>query len=366
MSMGKLKVFHVVESFGGGVFSSVSQLVNAMDPDRFECTVIHSIRSETPEDFESFFRKGTRFIHVPMTRELRPPQDLWSLVRLQRLFRRGRPDVVHLHSSKAGAIGRAAARLANVPKVFYSPRGFSFLRLDVSPSKRRLFEFFEKMPSRLGGTIVACSQGEYDEARRLGADVQLIPNAVDLALIDAATPRRLAPEGAFLVGTSGRISWQKNPELFHSIAKAFEDDERYAFVWIGDGERRDSLEQPGADITVTGWKSRKETLDLVAGLDVYVQTSLWEGMPISVLEAMALSKPAVVTRVVGNRDLVKLGENGFIAMEADEFVQALKLLRKDEGLRRSFGINARGMVEESHTVPVMVKKFEALYEGQGT
>jgi len=361
--MGKLKVFHVVESFGGGVFSSVSQIVNALDPARFECTVIHSIRSETPENFESFFRDGTRFIHVPMTREVRPPQDFWSLIRLTRLFRRGRPDVVHLHSSKAGVLGRAAARLAGVSKVFYSPRGFSFLRLDVSPRKRRLFEFFEKAAARLGGTVVACSQGEYEEALRLGAVACLLPNAVDLSLIDQATPKRLAPEDAFLVGTSGRISWQKNPELFHSIARAFKGDIRFTFVWIGDGELRSVLEQPGADINVTGWQTRRETLDLVAGLDLYIQTSLWEGMPISVLEAMALRKPAVVTRVVGNRDLVKLGENGFIAMETEEFVQAIELLRKDEGLRNSFGKNARAMVEGSHTVPIMVKRIEALYEG---
>ncbi len=210
---------------------------------------------------------------------------------------------------------------------------------------------------------MACSQGEYQEAHRLGIDAALIPNAIDLALIDSIAPRRIAPEGKFVVGTAGRITWARNPRLFRSIATSFRNDKRFAFVWIGDGEIRDSLEGGGADITVTGWKSRGETLALIAGLDVYIQPSLWEGMPISVLEAMALRKPTVVTPVVGNRDLIRTGENGFIAENAVEFVQALKLLRKDDKLRRSFGENARTMIEENHTIPVMVKRFEALYAG---
>ncbi len=108
--MKKIKILHVVESFGGGVFSAISQLVNALDPERFENTIIYSPRPETPDDFESSFVNGTRFIHVRMHRDVRPPQDFWSLVRLLRLLRKESPDIIHLHSSKAGALGRIASR----------------------------------------------------------------------------------------------------------------------------------------------------------------------------------------------------------------------------------------------------------------
>jgi glycosyltransferase involved in cell wall biosynthesis len=104
----------------------------------------------------------------------------------------------------------------------------------------------------------------------------------------------------------------------------------------------------------------------MAGLDAYIQTSIWEGLPASVLEAMALSKPVISSGAVGNRDLVKLGKNGFIATDAEEFIQAIKLLNKDEALRHAFGENSRAMIQESYSVPGMLKRLEELYmEGRG-
>src|SRR5690606_23014779 len=108
----RTRVLHVVESFGGGVFTSVTQIVNHLDPEAFDVGLVYSRRPQTPPDVSPFLRPHVRRWYLPMASTVCVTKDLRAVAALTRLFRRERPDVVHLHSSKAGALGRVAARLA--------------------------------------------------------------------------------------------------------------------------------------------------------------------------------------------------------------------------------------------------------------
>ena len=351
--MGKIRYFHVVEAFGGGVLHSVSQLCHALGSKDFSWTVVHSFRKETPPNYMHLFPQGVRLIPLPMRREIHPWHDLKAFFYLFHLLWKEQPHIVHLHSSKAGFLGRMVCSLLNLP-VLYSPRGFSFFRQDVSPWKRRFFFLLEKIASSTKSVIVALSREEFLWARRLSPYVVWIPNGVDLSFFDALSPA-LSSEIP-LVGTSGRILPQKNPSLFARIARFFHGQAK--FLWIGDGEDRVVFQK--TPVEVTGWKDRRESLSYVASLDIYLQTSLWEGMPLSVLEAMALGKPVVAMKVVGNEDLVLHGKTGFLATSFSEFVEYISWLLESPERRKKMGEAAREWVKKHYTMEKIACRYREL------
>jgi len=122
------------------------------------------------------------------------------------------------------------------------------------------------------------------------------------------------------IGIVGRITYARNPKLFNDIALKFPN---YNFVWIGDGELNHEITAP--NIRITGWMlDHKKVLNELNNLDVYIQTSLWEGLPIAVLEAMALQKPVLATNVIGNKDVVVHNKTGFLFNSIDELNPFLK------------------------------------------
>ena len=125
-------------------------------------------------------------------------------------------------------------------------------------------------------------------------------------------------EHTFTVFTLGRICFQKNPSLFNSIAEKLPN---IRFVWIGDGELRSELKSE--NIEITGWVERDVALRKSINGDVFILTSLWEGLPISLLEAMYMKKPCVVSNVIGNNDVIHNDDNGFVCDTVDDFVSAI-------------------------------------------
>lgn len=359
---------HVVESFCGGVFASVLQTMNHLDPQRFTVSLVYSLRPETPSNFQDLIAPRVRLFELSMVREVEPVKDFWALVQLVRLFVRERPDVVHLHSSKAGVLGRVAARVARIPTVFYSPRSFSFLRQDVSVARRNQYRLLERFAARCGGTIVACSESELDVARQVASKTILVNNAVDVASIDRVIQgihvHHAPRDRRMTIATAGRIVPQKAPSLFVEVAREVMAARpgQVAFRWIGGGEEGVGLSDQS--IAVTGWLSRDEVLKtLYESVDIYLQTSLWEGMPLAVLEAMALGKPVVATDSVGNRDVVVHGQTGFLGSTREALTKALLFLIDDADLRASMGHAGRARVLSEFSLPLLIRKMSDLYRG---
>lgn len=368
-STGKIKLFHIVESFGGGVFTALTQIVNNLDPHDFDISIVYSLRPEITLDFKERFRPDIRFINLPMVREIKPFHDLKSLYSLWKLLKNELPHVVHLHSSKAGVLGRIAARFSNISRVFYSPHGFSFLRQDVDEKVRNRYRLFERIASYFGGTVIACSEGELDAAKSVASRVVLIPNSIDIEAIDRlinpSSTLSIVENSKITVGTAGRITPARNPALFGKIAKEITLNTvgMAKFLWVGGGENVYDLS--GSPVEITGWLSHNEAIKRIAeDIDIFLHTSLWEGMPIAILEAMALSKPLVATDIIGNRDVVKHGETGFLCKDFEELVQSVLKLVKNPDLRKKMGEAGRSLVEKKFSLTSAIKCLSALYKGE--
>src|ERR1700712_1951181 len=162
-----MRIVHITEAFGGGVLSMLTELCNRAAATGAQVTVLYSTRPETPQNFLELFHPSVDLVFVAMCRDVRVRQDWQSMWALVKQLRLRRPTVIHLHSSKAGVLGRAAAKIATQDaKVFYSPHGLSFLRRDVSRAKQLAYLSFERMAHLLGGTTIACSPSELQEIEK--------------------------------------------------------------------------------------------------------------------------------------------------------------------------------------------------------
>lgn len=347
---------YVVESFATGVYSVVKDLVNNLPADKFEIVLVHSLRPDTPTKYKQDFpHKHAKLVHIPMDSAL---NYMLSIPKLIKIIKTERPDIIHLHSSRAGFLGRLAAKLAGCHNVFYNPHGFSFLRSDMGRLNRSMFFRLEQMASLLGGVIVASSEGEFEQAKRYSSKVVKIENFVDITAINKiASQVESEATKTPVIGTVGRITAARNPKMFDQIAKSLPETK---FTWVGYALNKD--EKPKAsNITITGFLSRDEAITELAKLDVYVQTSLWEGMPIAVLEAMALGKPVVATDIIGNRDLITHEKTGFLAQNSEDFVRLLRMLIDDEDLRSRIGDAAAKYIRQHHDLDSAIKRYCELY-----
>jgi glycosyltransferase involved in cell wall biosynthesis len=322
-----LKIVHVSETFVGGVqtyLRNVSEFLKQTAGDDTEVYIIYSGLKNLfdREASQEMFAGRATLIEIPMANSISPLQDIKATRLILRELNKIQPDVIHLHSSKAGILGRAAAFFyRGKKKVFYNPHGYAFLRTDVSSKSRAVFKMIEKGAQFfLGGTTIACGDTEYEIAKKFGR-AELVRNGISIDALDTDCPE---PNNKRLtIGIISRITAARSPELFNNIALRFPDID---FVWIGDGELRHEL--TAKNISITGWLTDAAIVSKhLCGLDVYMQTSLWEGLPYAVVEAMSKNKPVVATNVIGNKDVVVHGETGFLftdIAELDGYFETLK------------------------------------------
>lgn len=356
----KKKVLHIVESFGSGVFSFLVDLVNGTYKD-FDITIAYGVREETLDNFREYFDESIKFIKVEnFTRSINPKKDLKALKEIKDIIKNEKPDIVHLHSSKAGILGRLAVN-GNKIKMFYNPHGFSFLKKDDTKLKRMIYWLIEKITVIWNRkcTLVGCSNGEYLEAKKLNKNSVCINNGIDINKLKEET-KGLVPNKInyknIKICTVGRIGYQKNPEMFNKIAEAFP---KIDFTWIGEGDLRDKL--TSKNVNVTGWKERKEVLQILNNNDIFILTSLWEGLPISLLEAMYMKKICIVSNCIGNRDVIVNGKNGFIANEINDFVKYIQEILDKKVDVKTLAINANQDVLNEYNIEKMVDKYKKEY-----
>jgi glycosyltransferase involved in cell wall biosynthesis len=259
-------------------------------------------------------------------------RDLPAFLHLRRIFREWKPDVVHTHTAKAGALGRAAARSAGVPVVVHTFHGH-VLRGYFSPPAEAFFRAIEQALARSTDRIVTLSRilkNDLVEMRIAPPEkIEVVPLGMDLSPFLASSARRGElrkelgmREGEPLIGIIGRLVPIKNHRLFLEAARSMVDSGAPArFVVVGDGELRESLESLAAEwdlaqrIHFLGW--RKDMAPVYAALDVLALTSVNEGTPVAVIEAMAAGIPVVATAVGGVPDTIRDGETGWLVPPGD-------------------------------------------------
>ncbi|MFY1045492.1 glycosyltransferase [Chryseobacterium sp. GP-SGM7] len=321
----KYIIAHFVEAFGGGVYTYVKDLCNflAENQSAIHCE-IHLIYSPNRSELDKeLFLKEIHpniILHkLEMQRSVNLIKDNIVIKKTRKIFKEIKPDILHLHSAKAGVIGRLAGYgLISNKNIYYSPHGFSFVQQNISKTKILFFKIIElAMQFLMGGTIIASGNTEYTIGKKIGKTI-LVRNGVDFKLPNKVYSK--VNNKSFTVGTVGRLTPQKNPRAFNDIALKLP---HIKFIWIGDGELIDEI--TANNIQVTGWvRTREELLQKINALDLYLQVSLWEGLPIAILEAMAMQKPLLVSNVIGNKDTVDNGYNGFIYKNEQDAVDKIK------------------------------------------
>ncbi len=327
--MKKKKILYIVEAMGGGIFTYIVDLANEL-VNEFDMYIAYAIRPQTPKNYKEYFDDNIHLIEVKnFSREIGFIKELNAIKEIREIAEKISPDIIHLHSSKAGVIGRLAFDGKKVP-LFYTPHGYSFLMANYSPLKRWTFKMIETLCAKSKATTISCSFGEHQETLKLTKRAVYVNNAININKLKKNFETVKIVKHPFTVFTLGRICYQKNPTLFNSIAEAMPGTK---FLWIGDGELRDELKSQ--NIEITGWVNRKEALERSMNADVFILTSLWEGLPISLLEAMYMKKLCVVSNVIGNRDVINNRDNGYVCDSVEDFVKAIQE-RKGEYIEKAY------------------------------
>jgi glycosyltransferase involved in cell wall biosynthesis len=318
-------------------------------------------------------REGARFVELRhLRRPISPGHDLLAVVELARLFRRERPHIVHANSSKAGIVGRLAAPLARVPIRIFTVHGWAYSAHEGLASLLYLVSERLVRPLTTATVCVAENERAVGVARRTcsAGRTVVIPNAVD---VGSAPKARLEGDPPTIV-TVGRLA---APKDFVTLVRALGRLEPGSFraLIVGDGPDRASVEveidRLGLRDAVTLLGERQDVPALLAESDVFVLSSLSEGMPISILEAMAAGLPLVASRVGGVPELVVDGETGLLVPPGDPeaLAEALARIVAEPGLRRRLGQTSLDRAVERFDLPAFhdahLRLYRALLAARG-
>ncbi|MBI3291677.1 MAG: glycosyltransferase family 4 protein [Elusimicrobia bacterium] len=374
----RIKVIHIITQLElGGAQKVVLSLVTHLDRDRFEATLTAGEGGLL--DSEVACLPDIRILFVPsLIRPINGWDDLKALWFLWRVLRRERPLIVHTHSSKAGILGRWAAWLAHTPVIVHTYHGFGFSVFQRSWG-RWLAIALEQVTAHITTALIMVSENTRKTAERLGIGVRpqhvVIHVAIPRNAFASTPPMEHTPrqqlgldEHTSVVTMVGNLKPQKNPGQFVKVAaRVIRKFPHSRWLFIGDGELRPTIEtlirslRLERDVQLLGW--RRDIREILAITQVFVLTSLWEGLPLSLLEAMMSGLPVVCNAVDGVQEVVQNGENGFlvtphdVASMADRIVQLLT----DRPLARRMGEAGRTMVSEQFDVDHMVCQHETLY-----
>jgi glycosyltransferase involved in cell wall biosynthesis len=350
-----INIVHVIESFGAGTLQVVAAIANFQAENGWNVTVFHGNRHETPADYQEMFDKRVQLIPLRTGRTINGVIDTIDMLRVARFSRMKRVDIIHGHSSKGGVIARCAALLCK-SQALYSPHGFSFMVESGADTSRTTF-LIEKILAKLPSEITCCSLTEQEAATLLGARNSCIENFVDAKEIYEAVSSTHTLKTIDVV-TVGRISDQKNPELFVELAKRFPDK---TFYWVGGPIDAVNIGWP-ENVRITCWLPRKDVINLYAQAKVYLATSRYEGMPIVMLEAMAAGLPIVSTNVPGSKDVIRDGETGYLCETVDHIEQRLNQLLSNNAISAEFSEAARQVVMTHYDRRVVLEKWQDKYQ----
>lgn len=387
------KVLRIINRFNlGGPTYNASYLTKYMAPE-FETLLVGGRKDETEENSEYIVRSlGIEPVIIPeMRRRLNPYYDNIALNKIKKIIKRFKPDIVHTHASKAGALGRLAASNLNVPVIIHTFHGHVFDAY-FSGVKSSFYQYIERKLAEKSSKIIALSENQrYDLVIRYkicpNEKVEIIPLGFDLSRFQEnlsekrSTFRKLykIDDDEIAIGIVGRIVPVKNHDLFVEAIdylRKHSNKKIRAFI-VGDGEDRLKIEEKAralgidfidstkkkekATITFTSWLKDVDFVN--AGMDIITLTSLNEGTPVSLIEAQAANKPIVTTKVGGIQNIVLEGKTALLSdiyNKTDYYENLLKMV-EDDNLRNSFSGEGWSFVREKFHYTRLVNDMKNLY-----
>ena len=376
----------------GGPVLNATYLTRYLSPEFETLLVVGEI--EDHEKSASFIadKLGINVVKIPdMRRSVNLVNDFKAFQAIRKIIKEFRPDVVHTHAAKPGALGRLAASVMNVPAIVHTYHGHSFHSY-FNSFKSNFYINTERLLARKSSVIVAISETQkkelVEEFKIAPAEkFRVIPLGLDLDKFrERQAEKRMLfrkefdlQEDEIAIGIVGRLVPVKNHSLFlkalaHVLANSSKKVK--AFI-VGDGETRAGLEAEARQLNIafsiesdkvhphplifTSWRSDVDVIN--AGLDIVTLTSLNEGTPVSLIEAQAANKPIVSTRVGGIGDIVIEGKTALLAdVEAhDSFCRHLLNLVQDDTLRTQLGSDSSYYVMHRFSYHRLVEDTRDLY-----
>lgn len=383
--MRKLKILQIVTlSELGGAQKVVYHLATGLDRKKFITTVACNAGGE----LVNWLREAPQPIEVieipELKRDITPLYDLIALYRLYKLIRQERFDIIHCHSSKAGLLGRLAGWLAGVPRIFFTVHGWG-LYSSRNPLLRTFYASTERLAGFISTRVICVSKNDISTGIRNN-----LVNQRKLTLIYNGLPEQPGQPGLLrqklglsdtdmLVGMVARLAPQKNPLFFLETASRLLDRKNYVsskksvnewglyFVVIGDGPLmeacRDYIRNKDLQKNVFLLGSREDAAQLVYDFNIFALFSRWEGLPLTIIEAMLARIPVVASNVGGVGELVIDGKTGLLVPSIDYHAaeEALWSLITSEEKCRHMGEAGRVRAREIFSLPNMLREYREIY-----
>ena len=364
----KLRILETIrQGIIGGGETHVLDLVQALDKDKYEPVVL----SFTPGPMVERLRAMGVKTHVIETEK---PFNFFKWKQVQQLLRDEQIDIVHAHGTRAGSNTFWAAKQLGLP-IIYTVHGWSF-HVDQKPLVLKTRQLGEKLLINQADVTVCVSESNRQDGLAFSpmARAVVIKNGVNLQKYDPSRAFKniraelgVGPE-TVLVGCIARITAQKDPLSFVRAAAAVPAGLPVQFVLVGSGDQKAAAEQLAAELQLGSrlrfLEARQDIPDFLRALDIYCLPSLWEGLSIGLLEAMAMGKAVVATAIDGTREVIEDEVNGlFIPPKSPEkLAAAVTRLAADAGLRERLGAAARATVQREFNAETMTRRVEQLYE----
>jgi glycosyltransferase involved in cell wall biosynthesis len=377
----RIKVLHVITRLDlGGSAENTLLTAIGLSQKGYETTIVCG-NSDNPQSVNEKKAIGCGVSILRLTQLVRRPspvKDPFALFLLYRLMRRGRYDLVHTHTSKAGIIGRIAARLARIPCIVHTPHGHIFYGY-FSTFLTSIFVYFERFTSKFTDAQITLTHREKSDyiSKSIGSPGRLFPvySGIDLEpflhpqVTRQEMRRRLGvDEHCFIAVTVARLVPVKNHALIISAAERLKNQFRdIRFVFVGDGELKDRLQRHIDSLGLSdrflfaGW--RNDIPEVLAACDIFIMCSKNEGMGRAFVEAQAAGVPVIGSRVGGVFEVLDEGRTGYLvdADNADELAEKIELLYRRRSHTHALSEACRKWVTPKFSVAIMVDEIENIY-----
>jgi glycosyltransferase involved in cell wall biosynthesis len=362
--MGKIKLLYATGANGGGALKNVTDLATHLDPENFEIFVVLSTGKQSLEmqtAVSKIKKKKINIKYIPIPQTI-SPIDVISLVKIYFYLKQNRFDIVHAHSSKAGALFRLAAFFAKAPVVIYTPHCFYFTAF--KGYKRHFYRLLERLLVRFTfhTVISGTEQKAVEECRIDKRNISIIDNAIDISeygkeySVSEILKQFNIPEDHIVVIGVGRLVKQKNWDMFIEAARiVLSKNRKITFIIAGDGPEKNRL---GKRITGYGLESRikltgyMEDISMIYTIaDIFVSASKWEGLPYTCLEALYFKIPMIITHTEGMEYFTKRGNCTCVPVEdanylADKILEKVPLLPNELSINKSYPFSLTDCMEQ--------------------
>jgi glycosyltransferase involved in cell wall biosynthesis len=369
-------LFLITSSDGGGAQKHLYELTKLLDKEKY---IIEGACAPGGPLIERLNGLGIKVFSIPTLRNaINPVRDFLAFTKIYRLIKVRRYDIVHCHSTKAGILGRIAARLARVPAILFTVHGFAFREAMFLP-KKLLLILMERLAAACCHRIITVSEHDRNDALKLrlkkSSDIVTIHNGIDVGSFknfvceDGDQIRRKLgiDRNCNIVGTIANFYGNKGyPYLLRAAKLVMEEEAGIRFISIGDGPLRREMERMAQSLGLngkfifTGYQSKPFLF--LSIMDIFVLSSIKEGLPFTLLEAMAMGKPVVATSVGGIPEVVEDQKTGLLVKPGDPYslAEAILILIKDIDLREKIAKNGREIIV-NFSLHGMVEKIDNLY-----